>query len=209
MNYIAVKFNIMKNNLFFLVPLLLLACTASQKMSQPTTEKEINKWYDQEKWLGGLTLKPHESVNKQEFTRQYWAHKAYWDTAFQFLKSQDLPNLAPGKYLLAGDSVYVSVTEGPTKEFDKTQWEAHRKYIDVQYVARGKEKIGVAPVASATVVNPYSDAKDVANFTAEGKFYMAEPGTFFIFFPQDAHRPSIKVEEGTEKKVVIKVAAAP
>lgn len=199
----------MKNYLSLCAVLLLLACSSSKKMSQPTTEAEINNWYHKGAWLNGLALKPHESVNIEEFNRQYWAHKAYWDTAFSFLKTHDLPNLAPGKYLLAGDSVYVAVTEGPTKEFDKTQWEAHRRYIDVQYVARGKEKIGVAPVASATVVNPYNEAKDVANFKTEGKFYLAEPGTFFIFFPGETHRPSIKVEEGTEKKIVVKVAAIP
>lgn len=188
--------------------LLLIACNSSKNSSSSSGAKDSASWYEKKEWLHGLALQPHESVNKEEFMRQYKAHTAWWDTAFLFLKSHDLTSLPNGKYLLAGDSVYVSVTEGPLKEFDQTKWEAHRKYIDVQYVARGKEKIGVAPIASATVVNPYNAEKDVANFTAEGKFYLADPGSFFIFFPQDAHRPSIKVDEETEKKVVVKVMAA-
>ncbi len=37
---------------------------------------------------------------------------------------------------------------------------------------------------------------------------LAEPGTFFIFTPEDAHRPGIKVDGfDTLKKVVIKVRA--
>jgi len=186
----------------------LIACNSSKQVSSSSTIK-AEDWYEKKEWLHGLALQPHESVNKEEFARQYKAHTAWWDTAFLFLKSHDLVNLPNGKYLLAGDSVYVAVTEGPLKEFDQTKWEGHRKYIDVQYVARGKEKIGVAPVASATVVNPYNAEKDVANFTAGGKFYIAEPSHFFIFFPQDAHRPSIKVDDGTEKKIVVKVMAAP
>jgi biofilm protein TabA len=76
---------------------------------------------------------------------------------------------------------------------DKAGWESHKKYIDLQYVIRGKEQIAVSPIDKATVTKPYDETKDVANYTAEGTFYTAEPGTFFLFFPQDVHRPNIKV----------------
>ena len=193
---------------FFFIAVLVSYSVQAQTTTQPLTAKQAERWFKKGAYLNGLQLKPHSSTNAVEFARQYNAHKAWWDTTFAFLKTHDLPNLPVGKYLLAGDSVYVSVTEGPTKEFDKTQWESHRKYIDVQYVAKGKEKIGVAPVATATVTEPYNEAKDVAHYKTDGKFYVAEPGTFFIFFPQEAHRPSIKVEDGNEKKVVVKVMAA-
>ena len=129
-----------------------------------------------------------------------------WDKAFAFLKEHDLDQLAPGKYPIDGDEVYAMVTENPTKDMDQTNWESHRKYVDLQYVIRGKEKIGVAPVAKATVTREYDDAKDLANYKSEGKFYVARPGTFFLFFPQNAHRPNVKVD-GSEKdkKIVVKI----
>nr|MBA4140621.1 YhcH/YjgK/YiaL family protein [Segetibacter sp.] len=38
------------------------------------------------------------------------------------------------------------------------------------------------------------------------KYYTAEPGTFFIAFPKDIHRPGLEVDgKGTEKKLVIKI----
>jgi YhcH/YjgK/YiaL family protein len=78
--------------------------------------------------------------------------------------------------------------------------------IDIQYIVRGKEKMGVATATNATVTNPYDPARDVANYTTEGKYYIAEPGTMYIFFPSDLHRPSIKVDGyDVVKKVVIKV----
>ncbi|MEI6950166.1 YhcH/YjgK/YiaL family protein [Paraflavisolibacter sp. H34] len=185
------------------------AAGAQAPTAQPAlTAKQAKKWFKKGNYLNGLKLKPHKSTNAQEFARQYAAHQHLWDTAFAFLKNHDLEQLPVGKYKLAGDSVFVNVTENPLKEFDKTQWEAHKKYIDLQYVAKGKEKMGVAPVATATVINPYNEAKDVANFKTEGKFYIATPGTFFLFFPQDAHRPTIKVDEPNEKKVVVKILVA-
>ena len=85
--------------------------------------------------------------------------------------------------LLDGDNVYATITEGPAKTFEQSAWESHRKYIDLQYVIKGKEKIGVTAVSTATIIKPYDETKDVANYNAEGQFYLAEPDTFFLFFP--------------------------
>jgi YhcH/YjgK/YiaL family protein len=156
-----------------------------------------------------LSIKPHASVNRREFALQYGANKELWEKAFDFLRTNKLPELAPGKYPIAGDSVFASVTYGPEKEFDATKWEAHRKYIDLQYIISGKEKMGVAPLSAAKEVMAYNPAKDVANYEAEGAFYVADAKQFFLFFPQDVHRPNIKVEEGDVRKIVIKILAAP
>lgn len=157
----------------------------------------------------GLALQPHASVNRAEFARQYAAHPALWNKAFEFLRTQPLATLAPGKYPIAGDSVFASVTYGPNKAFDSTKWEAHRKYIDLQYVIEGQEKIGWAALASAQELVAYNDAKDVANYRAEGSFAVADPTQFFLFFPQDVHRPNIRVADGNVRKLVIKILAAP
>ena len=67
----------------------------------------------------------------------------------------------------------------------------------------------MANVNAATVTKPYDAARDAANYTASGTSYIAEPGTFFLFFPQDAHRPNIIVP-GYDiiKKLVIKIKVA-
>jgi biofilm protein TabA len=122
------------------------------------------------------------------------------------MRDSDLAKLKPGKYVIDGKEVYATVTEGPEKTFDQSTWESHRKYIDLQYVIKGKEKIGVAPVSSATIIKPYNETSDGANYTAEGQYYIAEPGAFFLFFPGDAHRPNIKVDGyDVVKKMVIKI----
>jgi biofilm protein TabA len=193
---------------FLLFALSSLLINLSAQSTTPTA-KEAKKWFKKKAWLNGASLTPHKSINKQEFARQYQLNKAYWDKAFTFLKEQNLQTIAKGKYPIDGDNVYASVTEDPSKDFDKTNWESHRKYIDLQCIVIGEEKMGVWPVENATVTKEYDDKKDVANYTAEGKFYVGKAGTFFIFFPSDAHRPNI-TPGGNKvvKKIVIKVKVA-
>ena len=151
-------------------------------------------------------LTPHESINKLEFAKQYNKNERWWREAFAYLEQTDLAALKPGKYLIDGDNVFAIVTEGPARREDTAKWEAHQLYQDIHYVIKGQEKIGVAPVSSATIINPYDLTKDIGFYKAIGKYYTATPGNFFIFFPQDAHKPSLQIKKGdTVKKIVIKV----
>jgi biofilm protein TabA len=184
----------------------LLEARTQKLPAKAVNKKEARKWFQQKDWLGGLSLKPHKTIDVQEFYRQYQANKTYWDKAFAFLKEHDLKALSKGRYEIDGENVYASVTESPSRDFDSTKWESHRKYIDIQYVIEGKELVGVYPVTGATVIRPYDEKKDVANYMADGKIYEMAPGTFFIFFPSQAHRPGI-TPGGYKpvKKIVIKL----
>jgi biofilm protein TabA len=159
--------------------------------------------------LTGQSFRPHESINKAEFARQYQLNKNYWDEAFAFLKSHDLDTMAVGKYVIDGDNVYATITENPTKNMDSAKWESHRNYLDLQMVIKGEEKIGVGDIKKLNVIMPYDASKDLANYSGEGNFYTAVPGTFFLFFPSDAHRPNITTNGNKpDKKIVIKIRYA-
>lgn len=194
----------------FLFVIVGLHAQTQAKADTTITKAQANKWFKKKEWLNGVALTPHKSINKQEFARQYRINKEYWDKAFAFLKEHDLKTITKGKYPIDGTNVFATVTEDPSKDFDKTNWESHRKYIDVQIVLEGEEKMGKWPVDKVTsVTKPYDEAKDVANYTAPGKFYIIPAGTFIIFFPGEAHRPNI-TPGGNKvvKKLVIKVRAA-
>ena len=173
----------------------------------PTTEAE--KWFKSETWKNGLELDADPSTDISEFYKQYHANKGLWDQAFAFLKDQDLDSLTPGKYPIDGDNVFASINEVPVFELDKTTWESHRKYTDIQYLIKGKESIGITDPASAKVTIDYDELQDITFYTAEGELYSFQPGVFFIFFPHNLHRPCIKVEgDDLVKKIVIKVKTA-
>lgn len=170
------------------------------------TEKEAAQWFKKGEWLDGLKFKPHKSINKLEFAKQYHDHREMWDKAFAYLKNTDLENLKPGKYEIDGENVFAMVAEGNKKDFEATKWESHRQYQDIQMVITGKEKIGTANISALKVTEPYDEIKDVMFYSGDGENHLAEPGKFFIFFPQDGHRPDIKVKDyPTDKKIVIKV----
>jgi biofilm protein TabA len=199
--------------IFWPALLIFILLAALQGIAQPTpgewSKHKAKKWFKKMEWLDGAHLTPHSSINKKEFARQYHLNKILWDKAFAFLKEHNLDSLPKGRYKIDGDEVTASVTEDPSKDFDKTNWESHHRFIDIQCIISGEEKMGIYPVSKATLIKEYDDNRDAANYSAKGKFYVAGPGVFFIFFPSDAHRPNIS-PGGNKlvKKIVIKVKVA-
>lgn len=186
---------------------LFFAVTAVHAQTDSAAKvKAANKWVKSHEWAKDLKIKPDPSINSVEFMKQYASNKTLWDKAFAFLGNSKLATMAPGKYPIDGDNAYAMISAGLPKKLEDVKWESHKKYIDLQYVISGKIKIGVAPVAKATVTEPYSENRDAANYNVDGKYLTATPKEFFLFFPQDAHRPDIKVDGADSlKKLVIKI----
>jgi biofilm protein TabA len=200
--------SICKKLLLVFIFIGLAGCVLAQD-STGWNQKSAAKWLHSSEWKIGLKLKVHPSINKVVFAGQFHKNEAVWNKVFAFLRDSDLVNLKPGKYAIDGDNAYATITEAPSKTFEQSAWESHRKYIDLQYVIRGEEKIGIAPVTTSTVIKPYNEKTDGANYTADGQYYIAKPGTFFLFFPGDAHRPNIMVDGyDVVKKLVIKIKVA-
>ncbi len=176
---------------------------------QPTVSKKaIAKWVNKKEWANGLQLGLHPSVNQDSFYVAYHRNKKLWDAAFLFLKTEDLAALTAGKHPIVGEAVFANVTDAPSKNLEDVKWESHKNYVDLQYIIRGKEMIGVADTSTAVITQPY--AADVINYTAKGVYYTTDASHFFLFFPNNAHRPTIKVEGyDVVKKVVIKIQTAP
>jgi dihydroorotase len=170
---------------------------------------DFSEWFKTIPSKNGLQLTPSKSINDQEFFRQYRKNNIWWDEAFTFLKTKDLAQLKPGVYVIDSGNVIATVSQGPTKKLEDVKWEAHRNFNDIQYIIKGKAQMGVAPSADirATNIVPYTNATDNMNFTNDGgEYFDANPSTFFIFSPQEMHRPAIKVAGSDNvKKIVIKV----
>ena len=131
-----------------------------------------------------------------------------WKKAFEFLKSHELDTLAAGRYDIDDDNLFASVSEYTTQSPSEKHYEAHQKYVDIQYVISGKERIGISPVTDTTkTFQAYDAGKDIGLYAVKTvKTYPATPAVFFIFFPSDAHEPGLDPGEKTEvKKVVIKL----
>lgn len=108
---------------------------------------------------------------------------------------------------LDGDNLFVSPATYMPKDHEGAEYESHIKYADVQVVLKGREYIGVAPIEDCTVTKPFTDGGDIAFYTSEkGSLCLVEAGYFLVLYPQDAHMPCLKVEDGEEvTKLVFKV----
>ena len=174
---------------------------------QSISEKQITQWVSKKEWAHGMKLSLHPTVNKDSFYVAYHRNPKLWDAAFAFLRDSNLKEIKPGKYPIIGDQVFANVTEAPSHAREEVKWESHKNYIDLQYIISGKEMIGIEDTSKATITKPYTT--DVINYTAEGKYYISDPDQFFLFFPNNAHRPTIKVDGyDVVKKIVIKIQTA-
>lgn len=124
--------------------------------------------------------------------------------AFDYLTSTDLAVLPIGRIDLDGNHLYVLVQEYSTKPFEEGRWEAHRRYLDVQYMLSGCERIDFALV-NKMKLGEYSPEKDFQAMTGSGSTLNLTAGSFAVFFPQDAHMPGLMVGSPSQvKKVVMK-----
>lgn len=127
--------------------------------------------------------------------------------AIDFLRRPDLATLPAGRYPIDGDRVYAFVCDNQTKPSDQGKWEAHHKFWDVQYVVRGRERMGYARMNGADIKEPYNPETDLVFFSTRGNFFDVQEGMFAVFTLQDVHMPGLAVEKPEPvRKVVVKVA---
>ncbi len=125
--------------------------------------------------------------------------------ALKFLRHTDLAGLPPGRIDIDGNNLYALVQEYATRPAEQGLWEAHRNYIDVQYLVNGMERMGFANLGSMQL-GDYVPEKDFVPLSGTGNYVDLFAGAFVIFFPQDGHMPGLCVGQPEPvKKVVLKV----
>lgn len=131
--------------------------------------------------------------------------------ALRILRHGEITQQPDGRYDIDHDRIFVLVQTSQTKPPDQGIWEVHRKYIDVQYIIAGSEWIGHAPLERLQSRIAYSDEKDVEFLhppaAHEITWLDMRQGMFAVFYPHDAHHPSIATgSPSSVKKAVVKVA---
>ena len=109
-----------------------------------------------------------------------------------------------------GESIHAIVQEYRTRDAAGALLEAHRRFIDIQYVVHGREAIHWATLgAVGAAAVPYDPDKDAVLFAATaGVVPVPLPaGHFAILFPDDAHAPCCHWDGPADvRKIVVKVA---
>lgn len=125
---------------------------------------------------------------------------------FDFLLRPNLLSLDSGRFDLQGDQVFALMNRDPGRGREGARLEAHRKYIDIQFLVEGDEEIGWRPTSECRhVTETYDESRDIGFFGDVPYTWIKLPvGKFMILFPDDAHAPLAAT--GPNVKAVIKVA---
>jgi len=147
----------------------------------------------------------YDSLNNFE---TYLCLHPHFADVLAFLKNQEanLPALPPGTYDINSSGAFASVSEYESRPESEGFLEYHRKFIDVQIVVAGREKIGIARKDNCRD-REYLEEKDLGKLEGTADFILMDASNFVIFFPQDAHMPQISCSDQREKvkKVVFKI----
>lgn len=114
-----------------------------------------------------------------------------------------------GSYEIDGDRVFAMIQSYRTKQqTPEMMFEAHKKYIDLQYIVSGMEKIRWAKLDKVELAEEkYSSGGDIAFYKGEAAYdFTLTKGTFLLLYPEDAHMPGLSADKDVAvRKIVFKI----
>ena len=126
--------------------------------------------------------------------------------AFDYIHEINTANIPAGRYEIDGVNMYALIQQYDTKLKEQGFWEAHRRYIDLQYIVQGAEGIGYANIHHLRQ-GEYDEGKDFLPLYGDGDLVTLRSGCFVLLMPEDAHMPGMAIgSPAPVKKVVIKIA---
>lgn len=127
--------------------------------------------------------------------------------ALETIRDTDFSKLEDRTYEVDGKDLYFFIQSYPTRP-ENLKLEAHRKYIDIQYMITGTECMGVGQLETMTEEVEANPEKDCWFYYGPMDMLTVKEGMFAVFFPNDAHAPCVSPAEGSNnvRKCVFKVA---
>ena len=127
----------------------------------------------------------------------------------EFVADFNHKKLSDGTYEIDGKRVFAMIQSYRTKQqTQEMMFEAHKKYIDLQYIVNGIEKIRWAKLDKVDLVEErYSSGGDIAFYEGNVMFdFTLTKGTFLLLYPEDAHLPGLSVQKDINvRKIVFKI----
>lgn len=195
---------------FFIVLTIIISVMAYSGITDTTyntISQEKQKWFEDGEWHSRISAQPDASIDIEALYAHYTRYSNLWEQVFNCLAETDLAGIEKGRYPIAGDSLFMIVDEYLTQDAKERKYEAHRKYIDLQYIVSGQELIGISKLDKQEVLEPYDKDRDIAFFRVHDcEYRLADNSVFFIFFPNDIHQPCVSVDQNAPvRKIVFKI----
>lgn len=123
-----------------------------------------------------------------------------------FLKKLS-PKKDAGHYIIS-DEIFANVDIYVPKPQENCHFEAHKKYIDIQMLLSGEEKLEYCMAGGLEILEKYDESRDITFYEDSAMntdSVRLTPYKFAFIMPHEAHKPQIKTKTGLVKKVVVKI----
>ena len=140
---------------------------------------------------------------------KYLGMDARLDAGLRMIAEGLVEGQADGKYI-DSDRMYHNIETYQTKSHEMTRYEAHDKYIDIQYLRAGQERIDVLASRDGLKETERNEDADLFFYEAEdmvkGHQVSMKAGMLAVFYPEDVHRPGMCLDQTeTVEKIVFKI----
>lgn len=146
-------------------------------------------------------------------------HLAYYNylnpdikKGLKYVRDTNFDELENGRHEIEEGKIYANIQEYDTKPLEEGKYEAHRQYVDIQFMIMGEEKMGTGNIDVFDEVTQYDEEKDVIFLQLKSgkddqiRMLHVREKEFAIFYPQDAHMPCIEVDSPKPvRKVIVKI----
>ena len=129
----------------------------------------------------------------------------------EFVKKNEnkILSLVNGSYDVGYNDIKMNLGKYFTKSENEKFWESHKKYLDVQIMINGTEKVAINDIRDMEVKS-FDEEKDLTILEGDKAFdIIMKTGDVLVFFPNDVHKPELNVSEnddsGNIRKIVTKV----
>ena len=119
--------------------------------------------------------------------------------------AEGLTDLTPRTIPLS-DGNRIMIVAGTSRSPVNALSEAHRNYLDLQYIVKGEETVGWAPLDTLEVAEEYNAEKDISMHAGPVEFVRIPAGHCYVVYPEDGHMPGVQLDEPHDfVKLVVKL----
>ena len=114
-------------------------------------------------------------------------------------------SLVNGSYDVGYNNIKMNLGKYFTKSENEKFWESHKKYLDVQIMINGTEKVAINDIRDMEVKS-FDEEKDLTILEGDKAFdIIMKTGDVLVFFPNDVHKPELNVSENDDSGNIRKI----
>ncbi len=131
------------------------------------------------------------------------------DTAIDYILNNDISKLRDGKNIIDGEKVYVNVINGSLSDGKETDFEYHKKYLDLHVDIDGEEivKYSTYEYSERDIIEEYREDGDYGLLKVKENCSCKISSQYFtICMLDEPHKPLVSPDGNTKvRKAIFKI----